>query len=135
MHSPELWTGERLVRPPRLRPRHALRLRHRLGRLRPRGRAHITTSLGLGGHLTLGPFFGDLDLSWREIFGDRGDSGYLQPQARLAARALVGFPARGSGLIAGGAFEAYLPGLSREADGTITSVFHIAPGFLVGVKL
>ena len=92
-------------------------------------------SLGMGGRLTIGRFFGDLDFSWREIFGDEGGLDFARPQARLESRLLAGFPAKGPGFIVGLVLEAYVPGLSRENDGSSVSAFRVAPGGLAGVKL
>jgi hypothetical protein len=94
-----------------------------------------SASLGMGGRLTVGPFFGDLDLSWREIFGGAGTLDFSRPQARLEARALAGFPGKGAGLIVGCALEAYVPGLSREDDGSQVAAFRVEPRILVGAKL
>jgi hypothetical protein len=94
-----------------------------------------SASLGMGGRLTIGPFFGDLDLSWREIFGDAGNLDFSRPQARLEARALAGFPGKGAGLMAGCALEAYVPGLSREDDGSQVTAFRVEPRIIVGAKL
>ena len=74
-------------------------------------------SLGMGGRLTLGRFFGDLDFSWREIFGDQTRLNFSRPQARLETRLLAGFPPKGPGLIGGLVLEGYIPELSRENDG------------------
>jgi hypothetical protein len=87
---------------------------------------------GIGGRIRVGPFFGDVDLSWQEIFGVPGSG----PTSRLDLRALAGFPAANKpGLILGAAIEGYLPGLSREDDGASVSSFRVEPRFLVGVKL
>jgi hypothetical protein len=94
-----------------------------------------SVGLGMGGRLTLGPIFGDFDLSWREIFGDAGDLDFARPQARLEARALAGFPAKGPGIIAGCALEAFVPSLSREDDGSQVAAFRVEPRILVGAKL
>jgi hypothetical protein len=94
-----------------------------------------SASLGMGGRLTIGPFYGDLDLSWRELFGDAGQLSFSRPQARLEGRILAGFPAKGPGLIAGCALEAFVPGLSRENDGSAVSALRLAPSLIVGAKL
>jgi hypothetical protein len=94
-----------------------------------------SVGLGVGARLVLGPFFGDLDVSWRELFGDEGSLDFSRPAARLEARALAGFPAKGPGLIAGCALEAFMPGLSRENDGSEIASFRVEPRFLFGFKL
>jgi Caspase domain len=87
---------------------------------------------GMGGRIRIGPFFGDMDLSWREIFGIAG----LPPSARLGMRALAGFPGGDrAGLILGMALEGLMPGLSREDAGASVSTFRAEPRFLVGLKL
>jgi hypothetical protein len=87
---------------------------------------------GIGGRITVGRFFGDMDLSWREFFGLPEPTG---PSSRLELRALAGFPTSAAGLILGCAIEGYMPGLSREDDGSAVSSFHVEPRFLFGVKL
>lgn len=94
-----------------------------------------SASLGLGGRMIIGPFFGNLDCSWQELFGDDGALDFARPQARLEARALAGFPAKGPGLIVGCGLEAYMPGLSRENDGSSVVAFHVVPSLLFGAKL
>jgi hypothetical protein len=94
-----------------------------------------SVSLGLGGRLTIAPFFGDLDFSWRELFGDAGRLDFSHPSARLEARALAGFPAKGPGLLLGVALEALAPRLSRENDGSPVESFRVVPKLLFGAKL
>jgi hypothetical protein len=93
-----------------------------------------STGLGMGARLAIGPFIGDLDLSWRELYGDGSTLDFSRPQSRLALRALAGFPAKGTGLIAGCALEGFMPGLSRDDDGSSVSSFRVDPTFLVGMK-
>jgi hypothetical protein len=88
--------------------------------------------LGIGGRLTLGPFFGDLDLSWNNVCGIPG---LAYPAPRLGLRALAGFPAGKPGLLLGCALEGFVPGLSREDDGSATTSFRVEPRFLAGLKL
>jgi len=94
-----------------------------------------SVSLGTGARLTIGPFFGDLDVSWRELFGYAGNLDFSRPSARLEARFIAGFPAKGPGLIVGLSLEGYMPYLSRENDGAPVSEFRVAPRLLVGAKL
>jgi hypothetical protein len=94
-----------------------------------------SASLGVGARLTLGRFFGDLDFSWSELFGDAGRLDFSRPQSRLEARALAGFPAKGPGIILGCALEFYMPGLSRENDGAAVTDFRVEPRLLFGAKL
>jgi len=94
-----------------------------------------SASLGLGGRLTIGPFFADVDASCREIFGDSGKLDFSNPSARLEARALAGYPATGPGIIIGCALEALVPVLSRENDGSPVAAFRVEPRLLVGAKL
>ncbi len=94
-----------------------------------------SVGLGMGARLSVGPIFGDIDLAWRELFGDSGRLDFSRPSTRLEARALVGFPAKGPGLIAGCALEAYLPELSRGNDGSAVAAFRVEPRLLFGVKL
>jgi hypothetical protein len=94
-----------------------------------------SVALGLGGRLGLGPFFGDIDLSMRELFGDQGRLDFSRPSARLEARAFAGFPATGPGLILGCALEGYVPGLSREDGGAPVAAFRVEPRLLFGAKL
>ncbi len=94
-----------------------------------------STSVGTGARLTIGPFFGDLDVSWRNIYGDGGTLDFSRLQSRLEARALAGFPAKGPGLMVGCALEGFMPGLSRENDGAAVAAFRVEPRLLFGVKL
>ena len=95
----------------------------------------LETSLGVGGRLTIVPFFGALDVSWCELFGGNGIFDFSRPQARLEARVLTGFPGNGPGLLLGLGLEGYMPGLSRESDGSGVATFFVVPSLLWGVKL
>jgi len=86
---------------------------------------------GMGGRIRIGPFFGDIDLSWREVFGIAG----VPASARLGMRALAGFPSDKAGLLLGLALEGYMPGLSRDDGGASVSSFRAEPRFLIGVKM
>lgn len=99
------------------------------------GQQYPVASLGFGGRLTIGPFIGDLDLSWRERFGPSAGLAYFGPSARLEARALAGFPAKGPGFILGCALEAFVPGLSVNDDSSQVSAFRVEPRILAGAKL
>jgi hypothetical protein len=86
---------------------------------------------GVGGRIRIGPFFGDIDLSWREVFG----IAVFPPSSRLGMRVLAGFPAEKTGLILGLSLEGYMPSLSREDDGELITDFRAEPRFLIGMKL
>ena len=94
-----------------------------------------SASLGLGGRITIGRFFGDIDLSWRQIFGAANSLDFSNESSRLEARILAGFPSEGRGLIAGGALEGLVPGISKENDGSKVTAFRVQPTFIVGMKL
>lgn len=89
----------------------------------------FSLGLGLGGHLPIGAFYGDLDLSWRVCFDAQGVTNGLE------ARLLAGLPRKGSGLVLGCALKGILPGLSRGSEGALASEFGVEPRFLIGVKL
>jgi hypothetical protein len=98
------------------------------------GKESPYAGFGLGARLTIGRFFGDLDISWRELYGDNAVLDFSRPSSRLALRALGGFPAKGPGLIVGCVLEGYLPGLSHDDDGSSVSSFRVDPTFLIGMK-
>jgi hypothetical protein len=100
--------------------------------LEPDGAIRPSVGLGMGARLTVRRFYGDLDLSWREVFGIAGVSG---PSARLSLRSCLGFPASEPGLFVGCALEGYMPTLSASDDGVRSSIFRVEPRFVAGVKL
>ena len=95
------------------------------------GLVRPSLGVGLGGRVTLGAFFGDIDAVWREIWLTGVD-----PSARLSGRIAFGYPSSNkTGLFIGLALEGFMPGLSREDDGSAVSSFRIDPRFMFGVKL
>jgi hypothetical protein len=100
--------------------------------------------IGTGGRLTIAPFYGDIDVSWRSYVGDgswrsEGDGGGISDvsssSSRLCLRVLGGFPSQGTGLLAGLAIEGLMPGISRDDDGDRVTEFTAIPTFLLGLKL
>jgi hypothetical protein len=97
----------------------------------PSGLERPQVGWGMGGRVRVGPFFGDVDLSWRELFGIEGPG----PSARLGLRVLAGYPADKAALILGLELEGLMPSLSREDDGSPVPSFRVEPRFLAGFKL
>ena len=136
VYSPQLWTeGASVVRVGLAFGTRIVYTLASLGFDLEKGPQSPSASLGIGGRITIGPFFGDIDASWRELFGDAGELDFLRPSARLEARALAGFPAKGPGFILGCALEGYMPVLSRENDGAAVADFRVEPRLLFGAKL
>jgi hypothetical protein len=90
--------------------------------------------VGMGGRITVAPFYGDIDASWRSYLDDDGSFGSGGSSSRLCFRALVGFPARGPGMLAGLVLEGLMPGISLDDEGGSVDQFTAQPTFLVGFK-
>jgi hypothetical protein len=90
--------------------------------------------LGLGGRITLSPFYMDIDASWRSYLESKDDD-VEQSSATICLRAVAGFRAKGLGVFGGVALEGLVPDISRDAEDLEAEEFDARPTFIFGVKL